>query len=85
MGLSGTEATAEGPPETGVGVKPGRPARALLGEARRLRDAGQVALDAASGRRRAAREAYEAACDEVVARQLAEMPAARLREPQRVG
>ena len=61
-------------------VSPGAPARALVDEARRLRKAGLNALGAASERRQAARDAYEAARDEVVAGQLATMPIARLKE-----
>ena len=55
-------------------------ARELVVRARRLRDGGAQALSVAEVRRAAARDAYEHARDEVVARQLAEMPIARLRE-----
>jgi superfamily II DNA or RNA helicase len=55
-------------------------ARELVARARRLRDAGAQALSVAEERRAAARGAFEQARDEVVGRQLAEMPIARLRE-----
>jgi SNF2 family DNA or RNA helicase len=55
-------------------------ARELVARARRLRDAGAQALSVAEDRRAGARGAYERARDEVVGRQLAEMPIARLRE-----
>lgn len=55
-------------------------ARELVARARRLRDAGARALAVAEERRTAARGAYERARDEVVARQLTEMPIQRLRE-----
>lgn len=55
-------------------------ARELLARARRLRDSGVVALAITGEKRDAARAAYDRARDEVVARQLAEMPIARLRD-----
>lgn len=55
-------------------------ARDLLVHARRLRHSGAEALSTTEKRETAARSAYELARDEVVARQLAEMPIARLRE-----
>jgi SNF2 family DNA or RNA helicase len=54
--------------------------RIVLEEARRLRESAVGSLEAAATRRVAARAAYEAARDEVVTRQLAEMPLSRLRE-----
>lgn len=65
--------------EVGAGISPAT-ARALVAEARRLRDEGRAALDEANDRRGAALTAYEAARDEVVTRQLAAMPIARLRD-----
>ena len=52
----------------------------MLAQARRLRETGTRALAITEDRKAAARAAYEQARDEVVARQLAEMPIARLRE-----
>ena len=55
-------------------------ARAVLKQAKQLRDKGNRALAERAGRAQAARTAYEAARDEVVARQLAAMPIRKLRE-----
>jgi superfamily II DNA or RNA helicase len=52
----------------------------VLAEATWLREAATYALARAADRRHEATRAYEAARDEVLARQLAEMPIARLRE-----
>lgn len=48
----------------------GAPARAVLADAKHLRQAGLNALEAASERKAAAHKVYEAARNEVVARQL---------------
>jgi hypothetical protein len=61
-------------------VSPGAQARVVLATAKFLREAAQDALNVADERRAAARQAYEAARDEIVGRQLAAMPIARLRE-----
>ena len=78
--MSRTDVAAEESQAARVEVSPGSSARGVLARARRLREAGQGPLAAASERRAAARAAYEAARDEIVARQLATMPIARLRE-----
>ena len=49
-------------------------ARAVLAEAKRLRETGTDALAETATRKAAARKAYDAARDEVVVRQIAEMP-----------
>ena len=54
--------------------------KAVIKEARRLRDATHSVLAVTEERRAKARERYEVARDEVVDRQLNEMPIARLRE-----
>ena len=61
-------------------VSPGASARLVLATAKYLREAADEALAAADERRAAAQATYEAARDEIVHRQLAAMPIARLRE-----
>lgn len=61
-------------------AKPGRSARALLAEARRLRAAAGDALEAPEERRRKARLAFEAVRNDLVHRQLAVLPVSRLKE-----
>jgi superfamily II DNA or RNA helicase len=57
-----------------------RAPRALVSQARALRKAISAAVAAPPARLRAARAAYEQACDDVVRRQLTELPLARLKE-----
>jgi SNF2 family DNA or RNA helicase len=83
--LSGTEANFEAAENTDVEVRSGRQARRLLAVAASFRAQGEAALDASTQSRQAARQAYEAACDEVVTRQLEAMPIARLRETTQGG
>jgi superfamily II DNA or RNA helicase len=68
----------------GAGIPPqdqDEPApRALVAQARALRNGISAVVAAPADRRRAARAAYEAARDDLVYRQLAELPLARLKE-----